>query len=185
MLRHEWAVASWAGSTGVIPRPHRKLAWNNATVVFRRVIEGTRGPNPLTGRRRTCESGVAGVHGRLWSLTIRRCVCLFALLSHIKKKQGKQNRDVVNNVTARSTNCILFFMSATFFVSRCVRACSEYFSRIPWTLQHLDIACSGVYKLVSTLFTSNKFLIVRYLRNDKNRIFCSVAEGYFVVWDVT
>ena len=25
-LRHEWAVASWEGSTGVIPRPHRKPA---------------------------------------------------------------------------------------------------------------------------------------------------------------
>ena len=84
-LRHEWAVASWAGSTGVIPRPHRKLAWNNTCVVFRRVSEVTGGPNPLKGRQRTCDSsGVAGVHGRRWSLSIRRSVCSFALQYHKK-----------------------------------------------------------------------------------------------------
>ncbi|CAH1647252.1 unnamed protein product [Spodoptera littoralis] len=39
MHRHEWA-----GSTGVIPRPHRKPTSNNTFVVFRRVSEVTRGP---------------------------------------------------------------------------------------------------------------------------------------------
>ena len=48
---------------------------------------GYRRPKPLKGRQRTCDSsGVAGVHGRRWSLTIRRSVCSFALLFHKKKK---------------------------------------------------------------------------------------------------
>ena len=50
MLRNEWAVASWAGSTGVIPRPYRKQACNNACVVFRRVSEVNEGPNSLEKR---------------------------------------------------------------------------------------------------------------------------------------
>ena len=41
MLRHEWA-----GSPGVIPRPHRKPAGNNACVVFRQVSDGNRRPKP-------------------------------------------------------------------------------------------------------------------------------------------
>ena len=64
MLRHEYAVASWAGSNVVIPPP----------------------PPPLKGRQRTCDSsGVAGVHERRWSLTIRQSVRPFALLFHKKK----------------------------------------------------------------------------------------------------
>ena len=71
-----------------IIRPHRKPAWNNACVVFRRVSEVTGGPNPLKGRQRACDSsGVAGVHGRRWSLTIRRSVCSFAFLLHTKKQK--------------------------------------------------------------------------------------------------
>ena len=87
MLRHKWAVASWAGSTGVIPRPHRKPAWNNAFVVFRRVSEGTGGPKPLKGRQCTCDSGVAGVQsmGGGRSLTIKRSATSFALLYHKKR----------------------------------------------------------------------------------------------------
>ena len=66
-------------------RLHRKSAWNNACVVFRRVSEVTGGPNSLKGQQRTCDSsGVAGVHGRRWSLTIRRSVCSFGLLYHKK-----------------------------------------------------------------------------------------------------
>ena len=44
MLRHEWA-----GSTGVIPRSHRKPAWNNACVVFRRVSGVPEAQTPLKG----------------------------------------------------------------------------------------------------------------------------------------
>ena len=43
MLRHEWA-----GSAGVIPRPHRKPPWNNACIVFCWVSTvSTGGPNHL------------------------------------------------------------------------------------------------------------------------------------------
>ncbi|CAH0697927.1 unnamed protein product [Spodoptera exigua] len=35
ILQHEWV-----GSTGVIPRPRRNLAWNNHSDVFRRALDG-------------------------------------------------------------------------------------------------------------------------------------------------
>ncbi|CAH1634907.1 unnamed protein product [Spodoptera littoralis] len=42
MLRHEWA-----GSTRVIPRPHRRPTKHNASVASRRVSEVTGGPITL------------------------------------------------------------------------------------------------------------------------------------------
>ena len=100
-------------STGVIPRPHRKPVWNNTCVVFRRVSEVTGGPNPLTGRQRTCDSsGVAGVHGRRWSLTIRRSNDIIKKIINTKIDEqncvvllignslGINKRDLVNGINS-------------------------------------------------------------------------------------
>lgn len=84
--------------------------------------------------------------------------------------RSESNRDIVYGATACSTNCILFScLQHSLCPDTCVRASSKYFSRVPWT--HLDIARLVAYKLVSTLFNSNKFLIVSYLRRDKKKPF--------------
>lgn len=91
----------------------------------------------------------------------------------------ESNRDVVYDATACSTNCILF---SCLLQSLCLsthvagRVASIFRVSLGHSPQHLDIARSAAYKSVSTLFTSNKFLIVSYLRGDKNRTFYSIVE---------
>ena len=73
---------------------------------------------------------------------------------------------------------ILYVLTLPTHVSESVASISRV--SLGHFLQHLDIARSAVCKLVSTLFTSNKFLIVSYLRCDKNGTFCSVVVSYYI-----
>lgn len=150
MLLHERA-----GSIGVIPQPHRKPVWKSVSpreLGYRRPIcqklpKIPPIPQPLPAIplsiTHSDTSGVAGFHGRWWSLTaltISRYTCSFAP----KNKWFEENQFVTPNVYSKCLMPTKHFRGNTFEIFSFHLRIGRQIKQCGWLLTILVLNWVGI-----------------------------------------